>query len=94
MYIDWNGHVIPCVFVPYSPVNINDVYAQGKTLTDAWREGFFEHIRVWQSEYAEREWKAWQLDEFPVQYETIMQSFGIGSCSMNQTRWIRTLKRR
>jgi len=52
MYINWNGHVTPCVFVPYSPVNINDVYAQGKTLTDAWREGFFEHIRVWQSEYA------------------------------------------
>jgi MoaA/NifB/PqqE/SkfB family radical SAM enzyme len=52
LYIDWNGYVTPCVFVPYSPVNINDVYAQGKTLTDAWREGFFAHIRRWQKEYA------------------------------------------
>jgi len=51
MYIDWNGHVTPCVFVPYSPVNINDVYAQGRTLTDAWKEGFFSHIRDWQEEY-------------------------------------------
>jgi hypothetical protein len=52
MYIDWNGYVTPCVFVPYSPVNINQLYTQGKTLTDAWREGFFTHIRHWQEEYA------------------------------------------
>jgi MoaA/NifB/PqqE/SkfB family radical SAM enzyme len=51
MYIDWNGYVTPCVFVPYSPVNINDIYAHDKTLTDAWREGFFAHIRAWQHEY-------------------------------------------
>jgi hypothetical protein len=53
MYIDWNGYVTPCVFVPYSPVNINDVYARGNTLTDAWREGFFAHIRSWQETYAD-----------------------------------------
>ena len=52
MYVDWNGHVTPCVFVPYSPVNINDIYANGGTLTDAWQEGFFAHIRSWQAEYA------------------------------------------
>jgi len=23
LYIDWNGKVMPCVFVPYSPVNIS-----------------------------------------------------------------------
>ncbi|MEN8692585.1 MAG: radical SAM protein [Desulfobacterales bacterium] len=51
MYIDWNGFVTPCVFVPYSPVNINDLYAEDKTLTDAWRESFFAEIRDWQEEY-------------------------------------------
>lgn len=51
LYIDWNGNVTPCVFVPYSPVNINDLYAQGKSLTDAWRDSFFAHIRGWQKEY-------------------------------------------
>jgi MoaA/NifB/PqqE/SkfB family radical SAM enzyme len=34
MYVDWNGSVNPCVFVPYSPININDAYANGKTLND------------------------------------------------------------
>ena len=52
MYIDWNGSVTPCVFVPYSPVNINDVYAKGGTLNDAWAEGFFAGIRSWQEDYA------------------------------------------
>jgi MoaA/NifB/PqqE/SkfB family radical SAM enzyme len=33
-YIDWNGKVTPCVFIPYSPVNINDAYREGKTLND------------------------------------------------------------
>jgi len=51
MYIDWNGHVTPCVFVPYSPVNINNLYAEDKTLTDAWRESFFVEIRKWQEKY-------------------------------------------
>ncbi len=27
-YIDWNGNVAPCVFMPYSPVNIKEVYAR------------------------------------------------------------------
>jgi len=51
MYIDWNGAVTPCVFVPYSPININQAYAQGKTLTDAWSESFFAGIRKWQDDY-------------------------------------------
>lgn len=52
MYFDWNGYVTPCIFVPYSPVNINDQFASGKTLTDAWSEGIFACIRDWQEEYA------------------------------------------
>jgi MoaA/NifB/PqqE/SkfB family radical SAM enzyme len=44
-YIDWNGNVNPCVFVPYSPVNINDIYAQGKDLNDVFMDPFFQDIR-------------------------------------------------
>ncbi|HAF62027.1 MAG TPA: radical SAM protein [Anaerolineaceae bacterium] len=51
LYINWDGKVMPCVFVPYSPVNVNDSYAQGKTLADIWEETFFEHIRSWQMDY-------------------------------------------
>jgi len=51
LYIDWNGKVMPCVFVPYSPVNVNDVYAQGGTLNDILEEPFFKAIREWQDAY-------------------------------------------
>ncbi len=51
MYIDWNGHVSPCVFVPYSPVNVNDIYAKGSTLNDIWTNPFFADIRGWQESY-------------------------------------------
>jgi len=50
-YIDWNGAVTPCVFVPYSPVNIKDVYAKGGTLNDVWLDPFFADIRGWQEDY-------------------------------------------
>jgi MoaA/NifB/PqqE/SkfB family radical SAM enzyme len=52
-YIDWNGAVTPCVFMPYSPVNIRDVYAQGKSLNDVWQEPFFQAVRQWQYDYIE-----------------------------------------
>jgi len=51
LYIDWSGKVTPCVFVPYSPVNINDAYRQGKTLNDILEEPFFKAIRGWQNVY-------------------------------------------
>jgi MoaA/NifB/PqqE/SkfB family radical SAM enzyme len=51
LYIDWNGAVSPCVFVPYSPVNVNDVYASGRTLNDIWKNPFFAGIRSWQRNY-------------------------------------------
>lgn len=51
LYIDWNGAVSPCVFVPYAPVNIHNVFARGKTLNDVWAEPFFAAIRQWQQEY-------------------------------------------
>ncbi|MBC7223523.1 MAG: radical SAM protein [Anaerolineae bacterium] len=51
LYVDWNGKVMPCVFVPYSPVNINHVYREGKTLNDVLEEPFFKAIREWQHTY-------------------------------------------
>ncbi len=51
LHINWEGAVSPCVFVPYSPVNINRIYAQGKTLNDVWAEPFFANIRAWQRQY-------------------------------------------
>jgi MoaA/NifB/PqqE/SkfB family radical SAM enzyme len=52
LYIDWNGKVMPCVFFPYSPVNINDAFKAGKTLNDVWGEPFFAALRNWQHKYA------------------------------------------
>jgi MoaA/NifB/PqqE/SkfB family radical SAM enzyme len=51
MHIDWNGAVSPCVFVPYSPLNINEVYARGKDLNDVWAHPFFADMRQWQQQY-------------------------------------------
>ena len=53
LYIDWNGAVSPCVFVPYSPVNANDIYAKGGTLNDIWANPFFSDIRSWQESYTQ-----------------------------------------
>jgi MoaA/NifB/PqqE/SkfB family radical SAM enzyme len=49
--VDWNGWVLPCVFMPYSPVNIKEAYSQGKTLEDVWAHPFFERLRKWQRQY-------------------------------------------
>jgi MoaA/NifB/PqqE/SkfB family radical SAM enzyme len=50
-YIDWNGSVMPCVFVPYSVNNIKDLYSNGKTLEDALQSKMFKNGRKWQKEY-------------------------------------------
>ncbi|MDH7511329.1 MAG: radical SAM protein [Clostridiales bacterium] len=52
MTVDWNGNISPCVFIPYSPLNIHDVYAQGKSLNDVWAHPFFERLRAWQDRYS------------------------------------------
>ena len=51
LYIDWNGAVSPCVFVPYSPVNVKEIYARGGNLDDIWAEPFFAGLRNWQDQY-------------------------------------------
>ncbi|RKZ30728.1 radical SAM protein [bacterium] len=51
LYIDWNGNIYPCVFVPYWKDNINEVYAKGKTLTDTLFSDLFTGVREWQRSY-------------------------------------------
>jgi len=51
MYVDWNGAVSPCVFLPYSPVNIKRVYECGGTMSDVWADPFFGALRGWQTDY-------------------------------------------
>jgi len=55
LYINWNGDVCPCVFVPYSPVNMQDVYARGRSLDDVWSAPLFGAFRDWQRHYGYRE---------------------------------------
>lgn len=50
-YIDWNGNIMPCVFVPYHVDNIKDLYANGKTITDALQSKLFKNGRKWQKDY-------------------------------------------
>jgi MoaA/NifB/PqqE/SkfB family radical SAM enzyme len=54
-HVDWNGNLSPCVFVPYAPVNVNELFARGGTLDDAWQHPFFAAIRAWQREAGYRE---------------------------------------
>lgn len=50
-YVDWNGYVMPCVFVPYYKDNIFDLYQSGKTIADALMSDYFKRGRQWQIEY-------------------------------------------
>lgn len=51
LYIDWNGKVMPCVFVPYAAANIHDIYRRGRTLDDVYDLPYFRAIRQWQWDY-------------------------------------------
>jgi len=50
-YINWNGDVMPCVFVPYTVDNVNDSFKEGRNLNDIINSGFFKDIRKWQNDY-------------------------------------------
>ncbi len=54
-HVNWNGDVSPCVFFPYAPVNVRDVFARGGTLDEVWDQPFFADIRGWQRGYGHRE---------------------------------------
>lgn len=51
LYIDWNGNIMPCVFVPYYQDNIKDLYSKGKKLAHALFSPMFVNGRKWQDEY-------------------------------------------
>lgn len=50
-YIDWNGNVMPCVFVPYYEDNICDLYDNGYQFADALKSNLFTRGRKWQYDY-------------------------------------------
>jgi radical SAM protein with 4Fe4S-binding SPASM domain len=54
-HVNWNGDVSPCVFFPYTPVNVKEVFARGGTLDDVWAHPFFADIRRWQRKQGYRE---------------------------------------
>ncbi len=51
IYIDWNGNIMPCVFVPYYVDNIFEIYKRGGTISDALFSEFFKRGREWQYRY-------------------------------------------
>jgi MoaA/NifB/PqqE/SkfB family radical SAM enzyme len=51
-YIDWNGNATPCVFNPYSTLNVIEVFKNGGNLNDIILSPFFKAIRKWQDEYS------------------------------------------
>ena len=51
LYIDWNGNIYPCVFVPFFKDNVNDLISGGSTLTEALFSDLFQGIRDWQRSY-------------------------------------------
>ena len=52
-YIDWNGNIMPCVFVPYFVDNIYDLYNKEKSLVDALFSGFMKKGREWIRRYGQ-----------------------------------------
>jgi MoaA/NifB/PqqE/SkfB family radical SAM enzyme len=54
LYIEWNGNVTPCVFVPYTPTNVKHVFETGGNLNDVWADPFFADIRAWQTSYKQK----------------------------------------
>ena len=51
IYINWDGNIMPCVFVPYYIDNIKDLYKKNLGLTDALNSEFMKRGREWQNEY-------------------------------------------
>jgi MoaA/NifB/PqqE/SkfB family radical SAM enzyme len=51
LYINWNGDITPCAFVPYHEDNILDLHKKGKGITDALFSDLFVNGRKWQCKY-------------------------------------------
>ena len=54
IYIDWNGNIMPCVFVPFYVDNVYDLYKENKTLADATNSDFMRRGRKWKKEFNNR----------------------------------------
>ncbi|MCF8229424.1 MAG: radical SAM protein [Bacteroidales bacterium] len=51
IYIDWNGNIMPCVFVPFYVDNVFELYSKGKSIGDALHSEFMKRGNNWQKEY-------------------------------------------
>ena len=51
VYVDWNGNILPCVFVPYYVDNVHRLFEQGRPLADGLFSNFMKNGRRWQMEY-------------------------------------------
>lgn len=51
LHIDWNGDVMPCVFLPYAAANLPEIYNRGGNLNDAWLAPFLGEVRRWQRDH-------------------------------------------
>jgi len=51
LYVDWNGSVTPCAFVPFYEDNVLDLHKKGKKLAHALFSDLFVNGRKWQEEY-------------------------------------------
>jgi MoaA/NifB/PqqE/SkfB family radical SAM enzyme len=50
-YIDWDGKIMPCVFVPFYEETVFELYESGRTLGDALQAPLFKNGRKWQLSY-------------------------------------------
>ncbi|RFU95239.1 radical SAM protein [Sphaerochaeta halotolerans] len=48
LYINWNGDIMPCVFVPYTIDNVKRLFAEGKHVGDALMSDMMRRGRSWQ----------------------------------------------
>jgi len=60
-YIDWNGNIMPCVFVPYYKDNVHQLFSEGKKIADAFFSDFFVKGREWQDKYLSQDGKMGNL---------------------------------
>lgn len=51
LYINWNGDIMPCVFVPYKIDNIYEIYKNNGKIGDALRADMMVRGRAWQEKH-------------------------------------------
>ena len=51
LYINWEGEITPCAFVPYFVDNVYDLYKEGKNLTAALKSRLMQNGSDWRHHY-------------------------------------------